>query len=228
MGSMITLGVGRMEIDWGKNHSFTDYSVLFQPSDIKQIPYYYVDTDTDKPIIEMKEGYARELSKIRKRLDLLGYDMDSIRRRYESAVKEHEEYGFKILLTFESYFNAMKTINIPETNTIVFEVEGYDNGYDFGEYVSKCVLKIPQIKEKILVQYQGNVPDWVNPTYDLSMFLENLDPYITLRILSENPNNANFEVQWNFADVIDGGWVNREDIVKGLSSNNKVLVVTEG
>lgn len=29
MGSMITLGIGRMEIDWGKNSSYIDYSALF-------------------------------------------------------------------------------------------------------------------------------------------------------------------------------------------------------
>lgn len=42
MGSMIHLSVGRLEIDWGKNHGFTDHSPLFQPSDLAQVPYYYV------------------------------------------------------------------------------------------------------------------------------------------------------------------------------------------
>ena len=78
MGSMITLGIGRMEIDWGKNSFFRDHSVLFKPSDVKPIPYYYVDMDSDEPIIELKEGYARKLSSIKSRLDLLGYDLASI------------------------------------------------------------------------------------------------------------------------------------------------------
>lgn len=78
MGSMITLGIGRMEIDWGKNNFFRDHSILFKTSDVKLIPYYYVDMDSDEPIIEMKEGYARKLSGIKKRLDLLGYDLVSL------------------------------------------------------------------------------------------------------------------------------------------------------
>jgi len=225
---MITLGIGRMEIDWGKNNSYTDHSALFQQSDIKQIPYYYVDIDTDEPIIEMKEGYSRKLSTMKERLDLLGYDINSIRDMYGSAVREHEEHSYKILLTFDTYCNALKTINIAEINTMMFKVEGYENGYDFGEYVAKCVLKNPQIKDKIFVKHQDDAADWRNPTSDLSQFLENLDPYITLRILAENPNNSDFEVQWNFADVVGNGWVKREDIVKGLSVNDKVLIVTEG
>lgn len=30
MGTMISLGVGKMEIDWGENNVFTDHSVLFK------------------------------------------------------------------------------------------------------------------------------------------------------------------------------------------------------
>ena len=29
MGSMITLGIGKMEIDWGKNNIFNNHSCLF-------------------------------------------------------------------------------------------------------------------------------------------------------------------------------------------------------
>lgn len=40
MGSMITLGIGRMELDWGKNNLYKDHSALFQISDVQLIPYY--------------------------------------------------------------------------------------------------------------------------------------------------------------------------------------------
>ena len=41
MGSMISLAVGRLEIEWGKNNGFADHSALFQPSDLTLVPYYY-------------------------------------------------------------------------------------------------------------------------------------------------------------------------------------------
>jgi hypothetical protein len=33
MGSMISLAVGRLEVDWGKNNGFVDHSALFQVDD---------------------------------------------------------------------------------------------------------------------------------------------------------------------------------------------------
>ena len=55
MGSYITLGIKKMEIDWGKNYNYTNHSRLFQERDFdKDIPYYYVDND-DNEIIEYKK-----------------------------------------------------------------------------------------------------------------------------------------------------------------------------
>jgi hypothetical protein len=60
MGSYITLGVGELELDWGKNFSFRDYSKLFLLSDKKEIPYYYVDNE-----VVLKPGYSKPLSKVK-------------------------------------------------------------------------------------------------------------------------------------------------------------------
>ena len=41
MGTMITLGVGKLEISWDKNNIFDNFCDLFQPEDWKDIKYYY-------------------------------------------------------------------------------------------------------------------------------------------------------------------------------------------
>src|SRR5699024_9054150 len=64
--------------------------------------------------------------------------------------------------------------------------------------------------------------------YDIGYFLENLDPYITLRILSENKNNHNLDVIWRFKDVVENGWNLEEDIIPKLTTQEKILIVTEG
>ena len=48
MGSMIHVAVDGLEIDWGKNDGFRDHSALFQPGDLTQVPYWYVDEDIAK------------------------------------------------------------------------------------------------------------------------------------------------------------------------------------
>lgn len=229
MGSMITLGIGRMEIDWGKNSSFRNHSVLFKTSDVKPIPYYYVDMDSDEPIIELKEGYARKLSSIKRRLDLLGYDLASIRKMFEDAVREHQEYGYKIKLSFDVFYDVLRAINISEIDTVKLAVEFEENGYDFGEYARRCILNAPEVQEKLLLEYE-EVEDneYQDPEGEVSEFLENLDSYITLRILADNPTNAEQEVFWGFADVVENGWVRRDEVVRGLPLEKRILIVTEG
>lgn len=78
MGSMISLGVGKMEIDWGKNNMFRDHSALFTDGDIKDIPYYYAGLEENEIITEYHEGFSRNLSLIKRRLDLLGYSLKKV------------------------------------------------------------------------------------------------------------------------------------------------------
>jgi len=59
-------------------------------------------------------------------------------------------------------------------------------------------------------------------------FFENLDPYITLRLLAEKDENADFLVQWRYADIVEGGWVSFDEVFIPLSDTSKILVVTEG
>lgn len=193
MGSMITLGIGNMEIDWGKNSSYTDHSALFKLSDIKLIPYYYVDIGSDEIITVMKEGYSRKLSNVEKRLDMLGYSISRLKEMYEELVKEYERDGYRIKLSYETFFDTVKTMDISLVNTVKYAVKYEENGYDLGEYVQKCIFELSEIRDKMLVEYNED-EDYINLKYDLSIFLENIDPYITLRILAENPNNLDCEL----------------------------------
>ena len=71
MGSIISLGLGKLEIDWGKNNFFRNHSKLFQQTDVKNISYYYIDDQ-----IEHKEGYSKKLKYIKPRLlQLLSYHL---------------------------------------------------------------------------------------------------------------------------------------------------------
>lgn len=229
--SMITLGIGQMEIDWGKNSVVNDHSVLFQRCDLKLIPYYYVNYNTDKPFVKMREGFSRKLKYMKPRLELLGYDLASIRTRFDKLIQDHENHSCTVPLNFDAFYETIMAVDLTVASTIKYEIEGYDNGYDLGEYVAKCVLQIPEINQKLVGAPPGDREDyfaWKDVINDLSIFLENLDPYITLRILAENPANVDLEVQWNFGDAVEGGWISQEDIFVDVSPVNQVLIVTEG
>jgi hypothetical protein len=65
-------------------------------------------------------------------------------------------------------------------------------------------------------------------TRDEGTFFENLDPYVTLRLLAQNSRNLDQEVVWRFNDVLEGGYVEEKDIYEGLSDADRYLIVTEG
>jgi hypothetical protein len=54
-----------------------------------------------------------------------------------------------------------------------------------------------------------------------------LDPYVVLRVLAEFPEMRDLPVRWEFADVVENGWVSRDEIVPGCAGAS-CLIVTEG
>lgn len=211
MGSMITLGIGKMELDWGKNNVFNNHSCLFQKEDIKIVPYYYSDNE-----IEYKKGFSKNIISVKRRLDLLGYSLHKIEELFNEELAMFKQlFSSSTPINFHNFYNTVINIDIENIN---MASEEYDFDYDLGEYVRECVIQ--EIKEL------STFPCY--DAYDIGYFLENLDPYITLRILSENKNNHNLDVIWRFEDVFENGWILEEDIIPKLTTQEKILIVTEG
>lgn len=207
MGSMITLGIGKMELDWGKNNIFNDHSCLFQKEDIKMVPYYYSYDD-----IEYRKGLSKNIKSVKRRLDLLGYSLHAIEDIFNEDLKRISELdNISIPISFNDYYNNIKNIDI---NNIDMTSGEYDYNYDLGEYVRNCVISEIN-KLSTFSQYEY---------YNIIEFLENLHPYITLRILSENKKNHNLNVIWGFADVVENGWILEEDIIPKLTQKKKYLL----
>ena len=212
MGTMITLGVGKLEINWGKNDFYENFRDLFQPNDWKDIKYYYADN-----VVEIKKGYSRELALIKPRLDLLGYTLENIKTIYESAYTEYcdvmGEYADSVL-TFEEYFNVFSKINLSKVNTLT-----EDDDWDFGEYVTKCIFEDKEI-QRLLKKYSLGRKS--------GEFYENLPPRLLVRVLCENPTAKDLPLQWYMADHVQNGWSKEEDLSPKLEDKDKILIVTEG
>jgi hypothetical protein len=210
MGSIITLGIGKLEIDWGKNWNFINHSRLFLPSDIKQLPYYYVDN-----YMEYKPGFGRKLKDVKRRLELLGYTLPKIRRLYDEAIYEMPDYYDDPEIDFDMFARAVKGV---DANKVQLNDEYED--YDLGEYVAKNIFQDPE--------FHKTEEELKSLTENDGTFFENLDPYITLRLLMENPNNLELDLGWRYSDVVGGGWISESDLYKSLTDTERYLVVTEG
>lgn len=209
MGSIITLSLGRLEVDWGKNGIGRDHSLLFFPQDVKDVTYFYADNFKEK-----KPGYARLLGSIKMRLELLGYTLSSCKLMYEYGLEVSEYVDFP-KIPFEGFARALTNVDVDKVR-----LPDDPEWYDFGEWVVKNILED--------YEFIKSNPEFGKLTKNDGFFFENIDPYVILRLLAENENNVNKEVVWRFSDVLEGGWVDKDSVYQGLQDQDRYLIVTEG
>ncbi len=210
MGSYISLGVGELELDWGKNFGIRDYSKLFLPSDKKDIPYYYADDE-----VILKPGYSISLGRVKSRLELLGYSLQELKSHFQEHNDNYPDYLEQPEISFETMLAIFSKINIKDYKN----KKEYDD-YDLGEYVIENIFQNETFKDLI---NHIDIKD-----KDIGAYFENLDPLFTLRLLIKNPNNLEMNLEWRTQDVIDGGWTNEKEIFIGVEETDKFLIVTEG
>src|SRR5688572_9676185 len=118
MGSLVTLGVGRLEIDYGKNRSFPNHSTIFLPEDVRDTPYYYADDAA-----EQRHAFERSLRSVSRRLEMLGYTLEGCRQRYEAAVAAHQSY-LEPPLNYEQFAAVLGRIDVHQA-TVPEECDYY-------------------------------------------------------------------------------------------------------
>ncbi len=210
MGSYISLGVGELELDWGKNFGFRDYSKLFLPTDKKDIPYYYAYNE-----VILKPGYSTSLGRVKNRLELLGYSLQKLNSHFQEYNDNYPDYLEQPEISFETMLAIFSKINIKD-----YKNKKEDGDYDLGEYVIENIFLNETFKD---LKDHIDIKD-----KDIGAYFENLDPLFTLRLLIENPNNLAMNLEWRTQDVIDGGWTNEKEIFVGVEEADKFLIVTEG
>lgn len=200
MGSEITLGINRIEIDRGMNEFFRNHSRLFHKNEIKMEYYYYANNYKEKKLV-----FSKKLSKVKLSLELLGYTLKNVKNKYINHCNWYKEYySEKYFLNFDQFSEIIESINLNK------------NGYDFSEYFENYIKDIPIFKNR------DNLKD------SLGEFFERLDPYIILRLIIENPNNLNQKLIWRYSDILEGGYIKKNELYEDLSISDKYLIITEG
>lgn len=220
MGSMISLAVGRLEVDWGKNNGFVDHSPLFQRGDVGDVPYYYAgkeikgaDGETDWEVItELKDGLSKPLSQVIDRINLLGHTKAVCESEF-AALAEWNGFDPKSF-SFDDLCDAISTIDVSALSPNYGE-----GGEDFGKFFRR------EIHPRLGLKKGGLNPMELGR---VSEGMENLSAYTILHLLADNPAARDLNVQWAFNDVEDGGWASRSEFVRPLDQTNRFLLVTEG
>ncbi|KYK50418.1 hypothetical protein A1D31_20130 [Bradyrhizobium liaoningense] len=217
---MISLAVGRLEIDWGKNNGFVDHSALFQANDLTQVPYYYAGNEIKGPdgqpdwevITEMQDGLSKPLAHVIDRINLLGHTEAVCEREFAALASFN---GFDAnSFSFSDLRTALATVDVQAISPNYGE-----GGEDFGKFFRREIL--PRLNLK------NGGPDPME-LGGVAEGMENLSAYTVLHLLAQNPTASGLNVQWAFSDLETGGWAKRDDFVKPVDQGSRFLVVTEG
>src|SRR5690606_34414046 len=148
-------------------------------------------------------------------LELLGYSLKTLSSHFQDHNDNYPDYLEQPEISFETMLSIFSKINIAD-----YKNKKEDGDYDLGEYVIENIFLNETFKD---LKDHIDIKD-----KDVGSYFENLDPLFTLRLLIENPNNLEMNLEWRTQDVIDGGWTNEKEIFVGVEETDKFLIVTEG
>lgn len=220
MGSMINLSIGNLEIDWGKNSGFANHTALFQRSDLADVPYWYVkDHQSNDPdwilFAERREGFCSPVWKVAARLSMIGITHSVSKLLFDSQdkwVPEDEALGS--VISFDQMTKAV-------------------HGLDPAVFTDDNLMINRKTETILNSSLFENLKKITGHTHFVNDYLTDdspnaLHPYVFVYMLSLHPKLRNLPVYWSFDDVVQGGYVKRDTIVKPLEKVNRFLVVTEG
>lgn len=201
MGSMITLSVGQIDIDYGKNEYFRNHVHLFQQGDRSVNEYNYANDD-ETPHVEVQEALRRPLHRVVPRLELLGYTLPNCEDMLTSWLVDDE--GGPVA-SMEAFRHALRSFEWREQGEYI----------DFSEVIREAYEAAPSANFP-----EGHLPSMI-------AWERWLDPYLVMRVLADMPEYLDLPVCWNYADVKNGGYVDDSNFDPSPPPTRWMLV-TEG
>lgn len=236
MGTSIELCVGNVSLAYAKNHMGIDYGCLFQEGDLVRrktevINYEYYEEHPEQKgdLAEAEEGFARKLSRVLPRLEILGFTLDNARAEYQAVVAEAIEmasYGDvqedeNTYLTFEEFCTLACRYPLSDLNS------------DYVDHETEDRDRLSQGRFASDIDVFNRIPVTDNNFYwSESSFLSSrvciLSAESMLQVFALSAANAAIEVTWEFGPIVHAGWVQREAFQAGARKKQKVLLATEG
>ncbi|RQW72807.1 hypothetical protein EBB56_02240 [Halomonas sp. YLB-10] len=237
MGTSIELCVGKVSLSYSKNFKGEDYGFLFQEGDLFRrrtdaINYDYCEKcpEEKEELAEAEELFARKLSRILPRLDILGFTLETARAEYQMLVAEAEEISSYInveeskkeCLTFEEFCNLACRYPLGDLKSDYIEYDTPDRDtISQGRFAADV-----DVFERI--PWSGISDSYWSEASFFSARVCILSAESMLQVFALNTANAEVEVTWEFGPIVHAGWVQREAFRPGALQKQKVLIATEG
>ena len=214
-----------------------DYGFLFQEGDLFRrktdlidYDYYEEHPEEKEELAEAEELFARTLSRIAPRLEILGFTLEAARAEYQAVVAEAVEMSScseleepnREYLTFEEFCNLACRYPLVDLKCGYIEYETPDRDkISQGRFATDI-----EVFERI--PWTDNSDFYWSETSFLSARVCILRAESMLQVFALNAANAEVEVTWEFGPIVHAGWVPREAFQPGARQRQKVLIATEG
>lgn len=187
MGTMISLSLNGIDIDYGKNRYWTNRHWLFPPDSITDIEYRYADG-----ITETKPGFQTTLDEARFRLCHLGFSLHETRTKFDRAAARWNRTA-DLQLTFDDFFHVLVDLDFASLT----EADMEQHIYDFRRFLLERLSR------------------WDTDDALLEDFvIEHLDFTLVLRCLAERPESLDLMLRWHHHDLIETGWATLDDLTE--------------
>lgn len=185
MGTMISLSLNDVDIDWGKNRYWKNHNWLFPPKSLTQIKYFYADD-----VVKTRAGFQTTLEETRFRLCHLGYSRQETQEKFRASVERWNRTS-ELHLSFADFHSALVSVDFASLTSA--DMQAYR--YDF---------------RLLLLEL---LDAWDTEDASLEDFiLEHLDFTLILRVLADRADNRPLPLRWHYQDLVESGWVSMEDL----------------
>lgn len=201
MGTYSDFRIGNFHLESSGNFATTKHHSIYLLSDS-----VILEREFEPKQVEVFQATLRS---ILPRLELLGSTLPAIEQRFNNPFVTHDEPHD---VPFKEVLELVRNIDLASLEN--------DNGRD--DHAGLLPAEYQKRLEDPLTDRYGRSPGW-----DLSTLLDRLMPYDILRLLAERPENLDLVVQWDFMDVVESGYFERDDFSVGANGEG-FLLVTEG
>ena len=235
MGTEITLDVAGMSVTYSKNRRGIDHGSIFQEGDrqaIKsaQLDYEWYEEEGDDPT-PSEMAFTRALKDVVPRLELLGFNLERVRREYDAvaqnwleerrSLEDDDSEPIPDLMSFAEFLSFATTHPLGGLDDTF--VSGSDDASDEkiqGRFAGTQFVRIPNFR-----------------SYDIQAYSERsffgavvgiLDPYSVLRLLAEAKANEGAPVVWQYGPLVQAGWAIEREFVPRARRSETFLIATEG
>ncbi|WP_257168178.1 HEPN/Toprim-associated domain-containing protein [Bradyrhizobium sp. SRS-191] len=235
MGTEITLDVAGVIVTYSKNHRGIDHGSLFQERDRKairsdQLNYdWYKEEGEDPTPSEM--AFTRPLKHVVPRLELLGFNLERVRREYDAVAQDWLEERQSLRDDDDEPVPDLMSFTEFCTFVTAHALDGLDDTFISGtDNVSE---------EKIRGRFSGMQFERIPRCrpYDVHAYSERsffgglvdiLHPYSVLRLFADSKANEDAPVVWQYGPLLQNGWATEREFVPQARRTETFLIATEG